>query len=519
MLRSRISPYRIQPGEPKVHRWSTVEENDSIHVRPTTYNAGKSGDDKPVRSNRSSKTQQTPATQVNPDSNGEEREVIIGLDFGTACTKVAIRDDAFSEVYAVPFGELAHRGHPYLLATRIYVDRDGRLSLRDGELEIDDLKVKLLAGADRRLLSSSETNTDASALDVCTGYLALVLQEVLNWFLSTKANVYRNSRLIWQVNIGVPSRSYDNKSELDAFRILAMAAWRVAVGTGPVTIEHSRSAVEKCRLTLGDYKDDVAIVGDERNLHPEDFGAVPEVIAEVVAYARSDLRRKEGTTHLLVDVGASTLDVATFVLDAKGGKDQFSLLTTEVEKLGAFVLHRRRITDIAKHVETTLEKTLGKADGISPLPELASYLPIDQDALMRIDSPFRVQCDHLISKIVRETRLRRNAKAYVWDKDGELPVFVCGGGRRIPVYVEAVESAVKTAARRTHVDLLSLPKPSNLRADELAPDEYDRLAVAYGLSTRLDRIGEVVPPAAIEDIIREVRKTDYRDSYVSKEMV
>ena len=516
-LRSRASPSRDQSGEIKVRRWSKVEENPPVRVSPVTRNAEKLDDAEPKRTNTSIQNRSTPKTQVNTGPNGEDREVIVGLDFGTACTKVAIRDDALGEVYAVPFGNLAHKGHPYLLATRIYADPDGRLSLQDGALEIDDLKIKLLAGPANRLLSSSETNADASALNVCTGYLALVLREVLHWFLGKHGNSYRSCRLIWQVNIGVPSRSYDNESELDTFRVLALAAWRAAVRDEPIMIENSRIAVEKCQEIVRDQKNQREIATNEPYLHPEDVGAIPEVIAEVVAYVRSDLRR-EGT-HLLVDVGASTLDVATFVLHTKDGEDRFSLLTTEVQKLGAYVLHRQRVADIAARAEATLAKILRQADGISPLPELASYLPVDPKTLKHLDKVFRVECDRLIGKILWKTRVRRNPNAYVWDKGGELPVFICGGGRSLPVYVESVKSAVGSAARRTHVDLLRLPKPNNFHADESAPDEYDRLAVAFGLSTHQDRIGEVDPPAAIGDIGREVRKIDYRDRFVGKELV
>lgn len=517
VLQSRVSTTRNQSGKATVSHWSSVQEDNQPRISPSARAAEKTDHGEPMRSNSSSQPRQTPRTQVRAEPGGEEREVVVGLDFGTACTKVTIGDDAIGEVYAVPFGSLAHKGHPYLLATRIYADHDGRLSLQDGALKIDDLKIKLLAGPNNGVFSSNETNANASALDICTGYLALVLREVLNWFLNNHGASYRDCTLIWQVNIGVPSRSYDNKSQLATYRTLALSAWRAAVQDEPVTIESSRIAVAKCRQILGGPKTQQDIATTGPYLHPEDVGVIPEVIAEVVAYARSDLRR-EGT-HLLVDVGASTLDVATFVLHTKDGDDQFSLLTTEVQKLGAYVLHRQRISVVAEQAEANLTKILEQADGISPLPALASYLPVDAKTLESIDQPFRAQCHRLVSKTVRETRIHRNAKAYVWDKGGELPVFICGGGRSLPVYVESVRSAVESVAPHTHADLLSLPKPNNFRADDLALDEYDRLAVACGLSTRQDRIGEVIPPAAIEDLGREVRKTDYSDRFVGKEMV
>ncbi len=288
-------------------------------MRPFGHNAAKAGGGEPTRSKTHSQSRQTPKTQVSPQASGEEREVIIGLDFGTACTKVTVRDDALGEVYAVPFGDLAYEGHPYLIATRIYADRDGCLDLQRGAIRVDDLKIKLLAGASNRLLSSNETNADASALDICTGYLALVIREALHWYLSEHETQYRDFRVIWQVNIGVPSRSYDNEVEIGTFQALAMAAWQVAVRDEPITIENSCIAAEQCREIVQKKRGDIDIATNEPNLHPEDVAAVPEIIAEVVAYAHSDLRR-EGT-HLLVDVGALTLDVATFVLHTIDGEE------------------------------------------------------------------------------------------------------------------------------------------------------------------------------------------------------
>ena len=511
-VRSKSTPRRKKLTQPKNRRWSKVEEGTPIRVHPVTDKTGRSDRHSSDGVRSSPPSQRTPMTQVGRESSGEEREVIIGLDFGTACTKVMIGDDALGEVYAVPFGELAHQGHPYLIATRVYADPDGHLSLTDGQIEISDLKLKLLAGDDQRVLTTSETGTDASALDISAGYLGLVIRQVLHWFLVARAQAYRKTNLIWQVNIGVPSRSYDNESQLDTFRVLAMAAWQTALQEGPIALDFVQGAVTNGRQLMRDYKNNVDIEVDGRSLHPEDVEAVPEVIAEVLAYARSDLRR-EGT-HLLVDVGASTLDVATFVLHTKDSEDRFELLTTEVEKLGAFVLHRQRVADVAKYAEATLNRIAAEVDGISPLPNRDGYLPVDHDQLSEIDQNFGIKCSRLISKVVHVTKTQRNPLAYVWDEDGNLPVFVCGGGRDIPIYVDAVKSAAMTAAPRTNPDLLSLPRPDNLRAEDLSPDEYNRLAVAYGLSTRRDRIGQVGSPAAIEDIRRDVReKVDHRDLY------
>ena len=72
----------------------------------------------------------------------------------------------------------------------------------------------------------------------------------------------------------------------------------------------------------------------------EQVDVVPEIAAEVVGYARSKHRR-EGL-HVMVDVGASTIDICGFVLHAADGEDgdQYHLLTALVKRLGLHELHR-----------------------------------------------------------------------------------------------------------------------------------------------------------------------------------
>ncbi len=277
-------------------------------------------------------------------SKKDEREIVIGLDFGTACTKVIIRDHSIQKAYAVPFGKLAYDGHPYLIPTRVFAEKDGRMSLEGGDAALTDLKINLLGSAEQIVLSDKESATEATALDVCTGYLALVLREVVSWFLNTHKNVYRNTYFIWQLNIGMPSRSYDDKQQCETFRVIALAAWRTMAEQMPVTIKGVQEAIENSRWDIQQPEQYT-----DGEMHPEYAQAVPEVIAESVGYARSNLRR-EGT-HLLVDVGAGTLDVAMFILHAKNDEDQYALLTTEVKQLGAYPAY---LTNHCKRVSTSL---------------------------------------------------------------------------------------------------------------------------------------------------------------------
>jgi hypothetical protein len=65
--------------------------------------------------------------------------------------------------------------------------------------------------------------------------------------------------------------------------------------------------------------------------------------------------------------------------------------------------------------------------------------------------------------------------------------------------------------------LLDLPIPSNIDLPVPIPD-FDRLAVAWGLSYPPTEIGEILPPSIIEDIPRP-NERDLSGKFVSKELV
>jgi hypothetical protein len=72
-------------------------------------------------------------------------------------------------------------------------------------------------------------------------------------------------------------------------------------------------------------------------------------------------------------------------------------------------------------------------------------------------------------------------------------------------------------ARNDGTRLLDLPIPSNIDLPAPIPD-FDRLAVAWGLSYPLTEIGEILPPSAIEDILPP-KQRDLSGKFVSKELV
>jgi len=276
-------------------------------------------------------------------------DIVIGFDFGTSCARVAIQSPfkLDGRVVFVDFGPLGHGSSRYFLPSRIFVDSQGRLTLDSpqGELEVHShLKVDLLDRFDGPA-------TEDRALARATAYVAAALRLTRRYFLETQADSYGADEIRWSLNIGIPSAGYDDETIRPRFQRLARAAWELS-------LRAETPAMENVLEALGD-----GATASEARI---DVDVVPEVAAQVVGYARS--RERQDGLHTLMDVGASTLDLCSFVLHAHEADDNYELLTAAVEPLGLVELHGRRM-DVA-----------GGRPPFDAIPEdLVSALPDWQD--------------------------------------------------------------------------------------------------------------------------------------------
>lgn len=461
------------------------------------------------------------STQVSGQSPKDERDIIIGIDFGTSSTKIVVRDMSLNQAYAVPFTSFAPKDNCYLLPTSIFVNYDGTLRLDFGDLHESSLKLKFIDNPDRAIIQGVGANasTSLNAEDLFVGYLALALRELRQWFFTQKYKQYARSHLHWNINIGIPSEDYGSKELRSRFEVAAQAAWFASVQKQEVDIDlikRSRDEIEEtnARLSQGDKS-----FLDEAHLHPGYFSTHPEVIMEVVGYVKSPLGQQG--THLLIDIGATTLDVASFLVGKRQGEDIYPMLSCQVARLGTMMLHNKRIATVKSQIEAALSE-ISAFDPIKPLPQWKRYqIGFHDKDIDKVDSDFSSSCYAVIGKIVRHTRENRDPYSHVWQS--KLPVFICGGGSKEKLYIEVVQQmGIKlsnTIKGFKGFNVLRIPKPETLQAPEIAPEEYRRLAVAYGLSFSTDEIGEIIPESAIENQPRMRVVNDFRDRYIGAEQM
>ena len=406
--------------------------------------------------------------QIPCEAHREERELTLGLDFGTSCTKVIIGDAAAGKSFAVPFHEVAGIDR-YLLASRVY-ETDGEYSLQDGSVAHRELKLSFIDGrnginADRRVVA----------------YLTLVIRRTRGWLLKEHHDVYRDTKIFWRLAIGLPARQNFDSRLSERFRIVALASWYVAGSNGTVT----REAIDRAL---------VKAARERTNQEEVDIRVMPEIAAQIYGFVVSDsFDRKGRNIFLIADVGSGTVDASLFyVREIKGKKHNFSFYTSTVESNGVSNLHRHR----ARWWESALRTVSAGPSLIREIEE--SLETTDHD--LRIPDDYRnyfegIQADSFASKSPDDEFFGKVEKQVVMDtfiravKDNQVPshqligvpFYLCGGGSRMSYYgrlkqrLEHVNSAFGISAIATPLTI-----PENLEAKGIAND-YDRLSVAYGL--------------------------------------
>ena len=437
----------------------------------------------------------------------EAADLVVGLDFGTVCTKVVIRSPfAFgSRATAVEWPGGDPRW-PYLLPTVLH-EADGRFDLAEPKggprRAHTDLKVLLMEQP-----SSPVARARAAA------YLGLALRAARRWFLDTQREVYGGFRLRWALNLGVPSAGYDDESVRGGFSAAGRAAWVLSLSPNPPTVEAARDALE-----VGAAETDSA----SRHVMPIDV--IPEIAAEVVGYAGSKHRR-DGL-HVIIDVGGSTIDICGFVLHAAAGgdEDRYELLTAIVERLGLRELHLRRLGAVEGAGERLRSDLMGAAPSrFEPIPPAGRFYMEDPSERLRkdldnIDEKYTEECTSAVMRVLMDLRKRRDPHSPNWESG--LPVFVGGGGGRFGLVSEALRES-GTRLRRFIVSAggirrIPLPVLGSLSNRSVPPEMAGRLDAAYGLSFESFEVGTISRPGEIEDV--PARSEFAKPEIVGKEQV
>ncbi|MBT4643765.1 MAG: hypothetical protein HOC09_33595 [Deltaproteobacteria bacterium] len=463
----------------------------------------------------------------------EDREIVIGFDFGTSCSKVVVQDTVLRKAYTVEFNVkdyvpqrfmIPRENQPayqlkdcphHLLPSRVYCNSRGSFSLEPAGYEFSNLKINLIEELDGKRESVTVGSRECTHQDIAIAFIALVLIETRNWFCQSKADIYKKINILWQFNVGLPAGNFEtNLSSL--YRQMSLTAWNLSLVNDSITISKITTESELAEKALS--KEKVSGYGKNR-IHPDYVNIIPEILAEVYGcYVKTPMR--QNGMYLLVDVGARTLDISTFMIYHFDHEDRFTVLSAEVHPLGSYSLHTARTNYLSEYfsddekLQETIQELEKFLDGLSPLPDVRAYFKIQGSGLLKVESQFKTSCTNKVWKVLHHTRRDKNSTAKEWDTG--VPVLLCGGGSKVQLYKNAVsEVKDKLQFRNSGFRFISLPQPKNLEILNLDNINYHRVAVAYGLSFLFDDYGQIKKG---EDIKFKPRFRDTDGQYASKEM-
>lgn len=419
------------------------------------------------------------ATEFSPRA-GEQLFATIGLDFGTSSTKVIVRFpyEPGEPSVAIPAPVHCRReDNSYLWQTVIWVRADGQFIAwpeRDSQL-LYSLKQGVMGGkADTFIVLDADSNPGITRAEAATAFLAYVIRYVRGWLRTNRSTLFRGRLPTWFVNVGLPAENFDDRSMVSAYRRAASAALLMANFGGPLNIEVARRFLrdEKVRATA-DSEEAAQRLG---------IAIIPETAAEATGFLKST--QSAPGLYLMVDVGAMTFDVCVFRFwKPTPSEDSYSLFTAQVRPLGVEAFHW----------------FMGQG---------------------KTADKFSEQCNRCLWEVVWDTKRKRVPNDDRWTKGNELPVFLVGGGARNDLHRERVSELgpwLIKHVQNSGIRLLDLPTPKNIDLPEPIAD-FNRLAVAWGLSYPPTEIGAFRPPSVIPDI-PPPEPVDFTQPFVSKDQM
>ena len=396
-------------------------------------------------------------------SSGRSFTVRMGIDFGTAFTKASIGYG--DDIFIVDWAGIKDGSDKYTLPGEFSVMPDGSCVVgraASATRVATDLKLPFLEG-----------HASRSALVDATIFLSLIMRYIRGWWFHHHKGLIKTQSIEWNINLGAPTTPWQDGSIRQKYELAAKAAWVMSCSDQSITVDQAIQIMDRRTLTAPPVE------------------IVPEFVAQIASYTRSPQRQPD--LHLLVDVGAGTVDVVTFNVhrDDKTGEDLFPIFWASVSNLGTHYLMSRRLHAFPQiggehwHDATTVPNA----------SEFSKTMGVAVHDVVKTDSLHARDVASAISSVLRTTKQKRYRRSPNWQAG--VRVFFCGGGSSC----EAFEESITVASAQSGVPLprIRLPLPSHLKAPSLPSEQFHRVSVAYGLGMDVFNLGQIRSSAEVEN--------------------
>lgn len=374
-----------------------------------------------------------------PDESG----YLVGFDFGTSSSKIVVhqpgaRDLAFALPVPQEFQvEENGRRQDHLWRTVVWYNPDSDhfcLTPQANASPIEGFKTRMLQGDSQPLVDS------VTGLEAATAYLAMLFAYVVGHYRLAAPDGFDRTKHFSRFHFGVPVSSLQGASCEADFKTCCIAAMGLSANARSITLRHVRAALSLASKPHTVTANTPCILFEE--------------LAAVVAGYSASPDHRPGP-HIIADIGASTLDIATF--NILGPDEHVPVFYSSVELLGADSL------SVARRL------------GIS-------------------ESQFESACRGQTNRVIYVTHTRRDPK-FRPNNGTPKTLIITGGGRLAPLYGQVFtpyEPALGAPSRT--------PVPSKNLIYNRETD-FARLLLAWGLSQEEVYLPAIKPPNEIEDLL------------------
>jgi len=398
------------------------------------------------------------------------KPLIIGLDFGAAFSKVVIGDKRVK--YAVPFTGFAHADNQYLLPSLLNIDDNQQCHLTSADAAdsmAENLKFPLL----------NNTYSEEDLLRLAA-YLALVFRASTGWLLQRYKKRYGRSKLAWSVNAGLPLDSASDSKLSGVYKDVLHTAWIISVLPGPITLNRVRQYMEAKESVF----DAFPALYRSKIIKKNSINIITGCRAQICGYVHS--KNCSDDLHMLIDVGASTVNIATFMVENirdASRENTCTLYDCAVEPVGVHYLLKRRYENLQlPENEINLFKDIPDNQAFSQARGLT------EKDIKFADTLYSGDVARLINKIMDKTKSRYCPDSKSWQSG--VQTFVYGGGAHLEILQNVIHRLENKAPPHKIVSI-KLDAPDDLMVENLPADSYDRLSMAYGLSFAAEEIAQV----------------------------
>lgn len=443
------SPTTTQPGQLALPSFTALTRTSEFKTPDTWVSQGAS-------------------SQLTLQASGPRHDIYIGLDFGTAFTKVAVQ--FMDNIYPIDWKGVAALQEKYLLPTEY--SEAPNLECFLGQ-HPKSSPQQLHANLKRAFITN---NVSENSLAKASVFLALVLQYVRAWVYYHHAAKLAFAPIGWYLNIGIPSDALDKDKHAQHYARLADIAWSLSLQPhSDITFNRALELLSKPIM---------------RNTDLREIAPIPELVAQLAGYSKSASKQKG--LHALVDIGGGTVDMVTFNVHEANGDDTFPFFVANVKPLGSYAFLANRFQKLP-----TQASTLGSdVQNILAATDFSKFSGAAVRSVQEVDRNFFINFQNEFESVLGTTHKRRYPSSPNWQTG--IRTFISGGGAHIAGYPEAI----RTSRRPQNCPLITMDLPPHPKVVDIQQHRanYSRISVACGLTFDSDSLGTIRPASEVADI-------------------